>query len=46
MAASEAGRDLAYFTFKDVKLQNSMAEIHLLIVKHGVTLGKVPLSLS
>lgn len=42
MSASEAGRDLAYYTFNNVKLRNSMAETHQFLVENKVTIGNIP----
>lgn len=39
MAASITGRQLAYFTFGQPKLRDSIADMHSFLVKHEVTVG-------
>ncbi|XP_063237041.1 poly(ADP-ribose) glycohydrolase isoform X2 [Bacillus rossius redtenbacheri] len=41
MAAGEAGRHLAYFTFGDTGLRDDVFELHALLAKHGVTVGEL-----
>lgn len=40
MAAAEAGRDVAYFTFGDAQLMRDVHEIHTFLTKRKVTVGK------
>ncbi len=40
MAAAEVGRDLAYFTFGDESLRDSMAATHQFLVENQITVGK------
>ncbi|CAG0889946.1 unnamed protein product [Darwinula stevensoni] len=39
MAATEASRDLAYFTFHDSQLRDDLFLMHSFLVKHDVTVG-------
>nr|XP_046257073.1 poly(ADP-ribose) glycohydrolase [Scatophagus argus]XP_046257074.1 poly(ADP-ribose) glycohydrolase [Scatophagus argus]XP_046257075.1 poly(ADP-ribose) glycohydrolase [Scatophagus argus]XP_046257076.1 poly(ADP-ribose) glycohydrolase [Scatophagus argus] len=39
MAAAEAGRDVAYFTFGDAQLMRDVHEIHTFLTKRQVTVG-------
>ncbi|XP_030834971.1 poly(ADP-ribose) glycohydrolase [Strongylocentrotus purpuratus] len=39
MAAAEAGRDLAYFTFEDKDLCDDMAGMHDFLTSQSVTIG-------
>lgn len=40
MAAAEAGRDMAYFTFGDAQLMRDVHEIHTFLTGRKVTVGK------
>lgn len=40
MAAAEAGRDMAYFTFGDAQLMRDVHEIHTFLTERQVTVGK------
>lgn len=40
MAAAEAGRDVAYFTFGDAQLMRDVHEIHSFLTERQVTVGK------
>lgn len=40
MAAAEAGRDMAYFTFGDAQLMRDVYEIHTFLTDKQVTVGK------
>lgn len=40
MAAAEAGRDVAYFTFGDAQLMRDVHEIHTFLTERQVTVGK------
>lgn len=40
MAAAEAGRDVAYFTFGDAQLMRDVHEIHTFLTGRQVTVGK------
>lgn len=40
MAAAEAGRDVAYFTFGDAQLMRDVYEIHSFLTDKQVTVGK------
>lgn len=40
MAAAEAGRDVAYFTFGDAQLMRDVYEIHSFLTEKHVTVGK------
>lgn len=40
MAAAEAGRDMAYFTFGDAQLMRDVYEIHSFLTEKHVTVGK------
>ncbi len=40
MAAAEAGRDVAYFTFGDAQLMRDVHEIHTFLTQRRVTVGK------
>ncbi len=44
MAASEAKRDVVYFTFGDERLQTDIASLHALITRNKVTVGQVECS--
>jgi len=39
LAASEAGRDVLYFTFKDVKLENALTEFYETLIQKDLTIG-------
>ena len=39
MAAAEASRDLAYFTFHDLQLRDDLFHMHSFLVEHDVTVG-------
>ncbi|XP_023940580.2 poly(ADP-ribose) glycohydrolase [Bicyclus anynana] len=39
MALTQAGRPMAYYTFGDTALRDSMVQVYNLLVKHGVTVG-------
>lgn len=41
IAATETGRDLAYFTFGEVELRDTIASIHKFLVDNDVTVGKL-----
>ena len=41
LAASQAGRDVVYFTFSDRGLQNDLCTIHRRLVQHKITVGQV-----
>lgn len=41
MAAAEAGRDVAYFTFGDAQLMRDVHEIHLFLTERQVTVGRL-----
>lgn len=41
MAAAEAGRDVAYFTFGDAQLMRDVHEIHTFLTKRKVTVGRL-----
>ncbi|XP_070697290.1 poly(ADP-ribose) glycohydrolase isoform X2 [Pempheris klunzingeri] len=41
MAAAEAGRDVAYFTFGDAQLMRDVHEIHSFLTKRQVTVGRL-----
>lgn len=45
MAAAEAGRDVAYYTFGDAQLMRDVHEIHTFLTKRQVTVGKTNVSL-
>lgn len=40
MAAAEAGRDVAYFTFGDAQLMRDVHEMHTFLTERQVTVGK------
>ena len=40
MAAAEAHRDVAYFTFHDIQLQDDLFRIHTFIKQKGLTVCK------
>lgn len=40
MAAAEAGRDVAYFTFKDARLMTEVHKMHSFLSERRVTVGK------
>lgn len=40
MAAAEAGRDVAYFTFGDAQLMRDVYEIHTFLTDKRITVGK------
>lgn len=40
MAAAEAGRDVAYFTFGDSQLMRDVDEMHTFLTDRQVTVGK------
>lgn len=40
MAAAEAGRDMAYFTFGDAQLMRDVHEIYTFLTERKVTVGK------
>lgn len=42
MAASEAGRDVAYFTFGDERLVRDVHDLYIFLKEHCVTVGKRP----
>ena len=44
MAAAESNRSLAYFTFGDEELRDSMHAIHEFLVNNKITIGKMRLS--
>jgi hypothetical protein len=39
MAASQCGRDLAYFTFRDKSLVQQLGEVHALLMEKKATVG-------
>ncbi|XP_070834149.1 poly(ADP-ribose) glycohydrolase isoform X1 [Chaetodon trifascialis] len=41
MAAAEAGRDVAYFTFGDAQLMRDVHEIHTFLTERKVTVGRL-----
>lgn len=41
MAAAEAGRDVAYFTFGDVQLMRDVNQMHSFLTENHVTVGKI-----
>ncbi|XP_044069659.1 poly(ADP-ribose) glycohydrolase [Siniperca chuatsi] len=41
MAAAEAGRDVAYFTFGDAQLMKDVHEIHTFLTERHVTVGRL-----
>lgn len=41
MAAAEAGRDLAYFTFGDMQLMRDVCEMHAFLTEKQVTVGRL-----
>lgn len=41
MAAAEAGRDVAYFTFGDAQLMKDVHEMHAFLTESRVTVGKI-----
>ncbi|XP_056147633.1 poly(ADP-ribose) glycohydrolase isoform X2 [Lampris incognitus] len=41
MAAAEAGRDVAYFTFGDAQLMRDVNEMHTFLTKRRVTVGRL-----
>lgn len=41
MAAAEAGRDMAYYTFGDAQLMRDVHEIHTFLTKRHVTVGRL-----
>ncbi|XP_034754333.1 poly(ADP-ribose) glycohydrolase [Etheostoma cragini] len=41
MAAAEAGRDMAYFTFGDAQLMRDVHEIHTFLTERRVTVGRL-----
>lgn len=41
MAAAEAGRDMAYFTFGDAQLMRDVHEMHAFLTERRVTVGKM-----
>ncbi|KAI3363230.1 hypothetical protein L3Q82_011863, partial [Scortum barcoo] len=41
MAAAEAGRDVAYFTFGDAQLMRDVHEIHTFLTQRQVTVGRL-----
>ena len=41
MAASQAGRNVAYFTFGDEELMRDGVEMYKLLHEHNVTVGKL-----
>lgn len=40
MAAAEAGRDVAYFTFGDALLMRDVHDMHTFLTEKQVTVGK------
>lgn len=42
MAASEAGRDVAYFTFGDERLMRDVHDLYIFLKDNCVTVGKRP----
>ncbi|XP_065199713.1 poly(ADP-ribose) glycohydrolase-like [Planococcus citri] len=41
MAAAESNRDLAYFTFGNDELRDSMHAVHEFLIKNKITIGKI-----
>lgn len=41
MAASESGRDVAYFTFGDAELMRDVSDLHTFLTDRAVTVGKL-----
>lgn len=41
MAAAEAGRDVAYFTFGDAQLMKDVHDMHAFLTERRVTVGKI-----
>ncbi|XP_037542670.1 poly(ADP-ribose) glycohydrolase [Nematolebias whitei] len=41
MAAAEAGRDVAYFTFGDAQLMRDVHEVHIFLTERQVTVGQL-----
>ncbi|XP_071371738.1 poly(ADP-ribose) glycohydrolase [Centroberyx affinis] len=41
MAAAEAGRDVAYFTFGDAQLMRDVHEMHTFLTKRQITVGRL-----
>lgn len=41
MAAAEAGRDVAYFTFGDAQLMRDVHEMHTFLTERRVAVGKM-----
>lgn len=41
MAAAEAGRDMAYFTFGDAQLMRDVDKMHTFLTKEQVSVGKI-----
>lgn len=41
MAAAEAGRDMAYFTFGDAQLMKDVHEMHSFLIDNKVSVGKL-----
>ncbi len=41
MAASEAGRDVVYFTFGDEELQQDLASLYTMLTQNSVTIAQV-----
>ncbi|KAG7462445.1 hypothetical protein MATL_G00184870 [Megalops atlanticus] len=41
LAAAEAGRDLAYFTFSDVELMRDVSDMHTFLVDRNISVGTV-----
>lgn len=40
LAASEAGRDVVYFTFGDAELMRDIYSMHTFLIEKGQTVGK------
>lgn len=40
MAAAEAGRDVAYFTFGDAELMRDVHDMHTFLTEGSITVGK------
>lgn len=40
LAAAEAGRDVAYFTFGDSQLMTDVHNIHSFLTQNNITVGK------
>lgn len=40
MAASQSGRDMAYFTFGDAELMRDVSDLHTFLTDRKVTVGK------